>query len=402
MGATLANGGGNPRTQDRILGPEEVRDVLTVMTTCGMYDYAGEWSFEVGLPAKSGVSGAVLAVLPGQLSVAIWSPPLDEIGNSVRGIEACRRISHDFGLHLFMNATPVENVVRREARASEWQSLRIRNPRDRDVLAEEGHRIAIVELQGTLYFASAERMIRQLDAVMAEAEYLILDVRRLVSIDAAAERFFSDYLARCREGGIDITLSEIGATRPETAATLERLARANGVRIAETIDTALEVYEDMLLEGLREPYDFTRFSLGSLELFRGLDGDELSQVEQLIQPVQFEAHETVLRRGAEGNTLFVVARGTVSIWVGQPDSARVRVAGMGPGQFFGELAALGGGTRSADVIADERVVCYCLTEGQLSALGAAHPGTHAKLLGNIAREFGNRLRRANALIASLK
>jgi glutaminase len=402
MGATLANGGVNPRTHDRILGPEEVRDVLTLMTTCGMYDYAGEWSFEVGVPAKSGVSGAVLAVLPGQLSVAIWSPPLDEIGNSVRGIEACRRISRDFGLHLFMNAATVESVVRRLGYANEWHSLRIRNPRDRDVLAEEGHRIAVVELQGALYFASAERMIRQLDAATTASRYLIIDVRRLVSMDAAAERFFADYIMRCRERGLDITLSEIGSTRPETASKLTALARANDIRIADTIDSALEVYEDMLLEGLREPYDFTRFSLGSLDLFHGFDRDDLARVEQLIQPVQFETGELVLERGSGGDALYVVARGTVSVWVGAPEDSRVRVAGMGPGQFFGELTALGGGHRSADVIADERVVCYRMTKDQLTELAEMHPATHAKLLGNIAREFGKRLRRANALIASLK
>ena len=88
MGATLAAGGRNPVTGERVLEPAVVSDVLSVMSTCGMYDDAGRWALRVGLPAKSGVSGGVIAVLPGQLAVAVFSPPLDRHGNSVRGVAA--------------------------------------------------------------------------------------------------------------------------------------------------------------------------------------------------------------------------------------------------------------------------------------------------------------------------
>ncbi len=93
MAATLANGGVNPLSGERALGREYVDRVLSVMTTCGMYDSAGEWVVDVGMPAKSGVAGGVLAVLPGQLGIAVFSPPLDPHGNSVRGVEVCRQIS---------------------------------------------------------------------------------------------------------------------------------------------------------------------------------------------------------------------------------------------------------------------------------------------------------------------
>ena len=90
MGATLANGGVCPTTGDKVLDSSNVRDVLSLMYSCGMYNYSGEFSFQVGLPAKSGVSGAIFLVVPNVMSVALWSPPLDSLGNSVRGIQFCR------------------------------------------------------------------------------------------------------------------------------------------------------------------------------------------------------------------------------------------------------------------------------------------------------------------------
>ena len=109
MGATLANGGVNPLTGQECLPRNRVRDVLSVMYTCGMYDFAGEWAYEVGVPAKSSVSGAILCVIPGKLGIAVFSPGLDLFGNSIRGIRVCREISARLGLHVF--ATEGEDVL---------------------------------------------------------------------------------------------------------------------------------------------------------------------------------------------------------------------------------------------------------------------------------------------------
>lgn len=117
MGATLANGGVNPRSGIRAIDEESVPDVLSVMSTCGMYDYSGEWVYRVGLPAKSGVSGGVLAILPGQLAVAVYSPPLDPRGSSVRGLRVCERLSQDHSLHLLRVHSSSRQVVRRTYRA---------------------------------------------------------------------------------------------------------------------------------------------------------------------------------------------------------------------------------------------------------------------------------------------
>src|SRR3954451_18297894 len=101
MGATLANGGVNPMTGTRALDPQYIKDLLSIMLSCGMYDYAGEWEYRVGMPAKSGVAGGIVAVVPGLAGIGVFSPPLDPRGNSVRGVQVCRELSERFGLHIF-------------------------------------------------------------------------------------------------------------------------------------------------------------------------------------------------------------------------------------------------------------------------------------------------------------
>ena len=165
MAATLANDGVNPLTRDRLLGPAEVRDVLTVMMTCGMYNYAGQWAFEAGMPAKSGVSGCVIAVIPGQIGIGVFSPPLDGYGNSVRGVRACLDISRRFGLHVLSNRPSVGAVVRREVRGDTVTSKRRRTLDEARILEEQGRQTVLLELQGALFFGSAERLIRRVAAL---------------------------------------------------------------------------------------------------------------------------------------------------------------------------------------------------------------------------------------------
>jgi glutaminase A len=101
MGATLANNGVNPVTKERAINSNFVKDLLSVMYSCGMYDFAGEWVYKVGFPAKSGVGGGIIGVVPNQMGIAVFSPPLDSRGNSIRGIKVCEELSKYLGLHIF-------------------------------------------------------------------------------------------------------------------------------------------------------------------------------------------------------------------------------------------------------------------------------------------------------------
>ena len=103
IASTLANGGVHPWTQDKIFNSKTVQNILSMMYTCGMYDYSGEWSYKIGLPAKSGVSGLIYMVIPGVCGIATYSPKLDKIGNSYRGVNFFKKLVSKLNIHMFEN-----------------------------------------------------------------------------------------------------------------------------------------------------------------------------------------------------------------------------------------------------------------------------------------------------------
>ena len=122
MAATLANNGVNPITGETVMHEDVARTTLAVMAMCGMYDSSGEWMVRVGLPAKSGVGGGIVAVKPGQFGVGVFSPPLDDRGNSVRGVQVLERLSSAFDLHLMTHPDQDRSAVDRGARATATRS----------------------------------------------------------------------------------------------------------------------------------------------------------------------------------------------------------------------------------------------------------------------------------------
>ena len=402
MAATLANDGANPITGETVYDTNCVRDVLTVMNSCGMYNYAGQWSFEVGMPAKSGVSGCILAVIPGQIGIGVYSPPIDALGNSVRGIRVCEEISSEFELHAFNNRTNVRSVIRREYRGDVVRSNRLRTPEERRVLAEEGRKVAVLEVQGALFFGSTERFLRRLAQQESEARYVVVDFKRVHFADTAAHRLIARAARTMAGGPTELVFASIADDGP-LAQLIEQDAGPLARSFKDT-DSALEWCEDRLLAGSGQEGSGTKFALAELDLFKGLSLEEYRLIETIVKPLIFEKGEVIIREGSDAKLFFVVARGTVSVQIrvrGQ-DGRKRRVASIGPGLSFGEMALLDGGKRSADIVADERVICYGLAVGQLQELAAEHPNIMITILGNLTREFSERLRHANEEIGALE
>lgn len=392
MAATLANGGVNPISGERALDAEYVADVLTVMHSCGMYNYAGQWSYEVGIPAKSGVSGSIAAIIPGQAGMSAYAPPLDRFGNSVRAIAASKRIAADFGLHAFRVAPNNSAAVRAEATGLAVRSKRARNSAEREVLAREGARIALIEAQGALFFGAAERLVRRIGEV--KADWLIVDLRRVYDADAAACALLGRQFAKAKPGSL------IFAHAQGTLA--EALApHAHANTLFADRDAALEFCENALIAVEGAHGGPSRFALKSIDLFAGLSAGDLHALEALAKPFVFEGGQHLVREGEAGRLLFVIAQGAASVQLTLPGARTVRVATIGAGGCVGEMALLDGSPRSADVIADGRVIAYGFSIEEMMALSDTHPSLLLTIFANLSRDFAERLRAANNEIRSL-
>lgn len=197
MAATLANRGVNPRSGERVVDEHVVRQVLSVMATCGMYDASGRWATRVGIPAKSGVSGGLIGALPGQIGIATFSPRLDRFGNSVRGVSLFERFSSDMGMHVMEVPPPAHAVVRAH-----------------HVVGTGPNAIRVLELQGGLRFAAAERVVREVaDAAPAE-QTVALDVTLVTSIDDVSRRMLLEVVRRLTLEGRAVYLVDPGSVVP--------------------------------------------------------------------------------------------------------------------------------------------------------------------------------------------
>jgi glutaminase len=402
MAATLANRGVNPVTGDLVVDPVVVRDVLSVMSSCGMYDYAGQWVFDVGFPAKSGVSGGIVVVIPGQAGIAVYSPPLDSLGNSVRGIAACRAISTDFGLHPLAGRADLVSVIRGEFRGDAVGSTRRRTVEEQAILEREGKRIAVIELQGALIFGTMEHAIRRASELAEEADVVILDFKRVHAIDHAAVKLI-EHMSMAPPGGADLVFVELAndaSSSPQRLA-IRTLAEGAGVRLFPELDAALEWAEARLLEATLPGKAPTALSLARLEMFQGLSTAECKTLERMAQPFRFEKGQVIVRQGDAARLLFVVGLGTVSVWLNLKEGRRRRIACIGPGLSFGEMALLDGGRRSADIVADETAICYGFAVAGLQELGKEQPNIMMTILANLSRDLSARLRRANQEIMAL-
>src|ERR1041384_7740388 len=173
MAATLANAGVNPITGRQAIRGEYVESVLSVMGSCGMYDYAGELLYRVGMPAKSGVTGPVIAVLPGQLGIGVFSPPLDSRGNSVRGLRVCDELSRFFDLHLFNTPHASKSVIRLKFTAAEVNSTRVRTSEETRALRAHGGRIQVNQLQGNVVLSTIEVVTHDVMGALDQLDALI-------------------------------------------------------------------------------------------------------------------------------------------------------------------------------------------------------------------------------------
>lgn len=339
MGATLANLGINPESKQTVLPQLYTERVLSVMSTCGMYDAAGEWVASVGMAAKSGVGGGIVAVLPGQLALAVFSPRLDEHGNSVRGVQACRQLSQDLELHEFHVTRAAHSAIRDRYEILEAPSALQRSPADREVLERYGRRARIYEVHGDLLFAGAESVVREIANAGGDLELLVLDVRRIGDVAEVARRLLVSLRASLLQRDCDAALIDPDGHMPAPDDGV-----GDPVRVFHNLQEATVWCEDRLLERYSEgtPEIEQEFGMDDHPLLRHAEPGLLAELEQRMVPREYEDGELIVERGDAEAGVFLIMSGRVRSSLTTAAGLTRHLAQLTPGTCFGHVYVITG------------------------------------------------------------
>lgn len=396
MGAAFANHGVNPLTGETVASSYAVARTLAVMISSGMYDFAGEWIYRVGVPAKSGVGGGILAALPSQLGLGTFSPRLDMHGNSVRGIRTCEALSEAFDLHMLSRRGDVRTSVLADYDFRTVPPKPGRQAHELHILEARSGAIRVLELAGKLSFASMDYVSRQLTDPGQVPEFLILNLHRVSTITAAGMRLLLGFLKHQLPHSTTAVLAGVASTSPLTPQLASLKADGARVRIFPTYEAAVEWAEDQVV------YRHGGFShaaietdLGRQALLAGLSPQELADLARIATRVVMAAGERIAAASPAPKVHFLL-RGNASLR--SPDG--VKLSSLLPGMAFGELALINQ-SGGADVHADTEVVCLELSMEQFHAFEETHARAAERIIRNLALLLSARIRIANARIEML-
>ncbi|MEO0963634.1 MAG: glutaminase A [Planctomycetota bacterium] len=401
MGATLAAGGVCPITSERAISERTVRHMLSLMATCGMYDYAGEWVFRVGMPAKSGVAGGVLGVLPGQLGVAVFSPPLDAKGNSVRGIRVFNDLAAMLGLHMFHRTDPSHTFIRNRYSGKNVRSRRQRNSVQTQTLDRLGEKVGVWELQGYLPVYGAELVIRDVLANSRDMTHVVFDLRRITGVQQSSAMMLARFAVDATEHGRAVVFAH---AEPHAAMT-QAIDAAFGslpqrpARVCADTDAAIEWCEDRLLDESLCQRPVSLASIEQFDLLNALTAEELDVMRHLLEERYAAPGEYLMRQGDEPDGVYFLVSGTASVLL--EGDRPIRVATCSPVITVGEMSLLERRPRSATVRADDPMHYLVLTLDSFDRLRAEHTEIALKVMENVGRDLSTKLRQANTQIEAL-
>lgn len=397
MGATFANHGVNPLTGATVASNYAVARTLAVMSSSGMYDFAGEWIYRVGVPAKSGVGGGILAALPSQLGLGTFSPRLDMHGNSVRGIRTCEAISEAFDLHMLSRRDDVRTCIVADYDFRTVPSKPGRQPHEQDILSARSGAIRAIELAGKLSFASMDYVTRRLTDPAGVPEFLILNLHRVATITDAGLRLLTGLIKNQLPAATTAVIAGVEAASPLTPQLKALREQGVRVRIFPTYDAAVEWAEDQVV------YRHGGFSRIEVEadlsrqaLLAGLSPQELADLSRLGTRVVFPAGTRIISANEPPARVYFLLRGMVSA----RSVGDVRLSTMIPGMVFGEMALIEQ-PRSTDVWADTEAVCVEVTADQFRAFQETHARAADRIMRNLAILLAGRMRMATARIEML-
>jgi sulfate permease, SulP family len=287
--------------------------------------------------------------------------------------------------------------IRRLYRCDAVRSRRYRDQAELEVLHAQGASVLVVELQGALFFGSAERLAQIVDSeTFKGTAALLLELRRITEIDSTGARILGDIDAALGVRGVKLAL--VLSDRTETAARLADLFQRD--RFFPDIDRAIEWAEDDLLRKAGTGQSL-ELSLDRVPLLRDFTADQIERLRSWLEPVAWPAGHVVFRHGDPGSSLYLVTRGRASVHL-RHDDGGIRLVTFAAGAIFGELALLDRGPRSATIMADEDLTGFGLSEASFTELCHERPDIAIKLLSALGRELSVRLRYANMTIQQLE
>jgi glutaminase len=393
MAATLANRGLNPVTGEQVMTPYAISRTLSVMTSSGMYDYAGAWIYRVGIPAKSGVGGGILAALPARLGLGSYSPRLDNHGNSVRGIKVCEALSAHYDLHMLNRSDDSRNSIIADYDIGKSASRRSRRPQEQKILAAHHHDVRIIELVGTLTFSNVDYVSRQVGAG-PRPQLLIFDLRRVASMTRAGARLLAEGFRELAEFNVTVILSGIKRHSKEWKTIGEWVEGITNLRNYHLVDDAIEWAEDQIVYrhgGTIDSVEMTELS--EQALLAGLSPKELAELAAMGTLKTYKAGQKIIAAHEQPVSLFFLRSGVVHVKL----PGGIRLATITAGMAFGEMALLET-HRSADVWADRSVTALEVPLADFQRFREAHPKTGERIMRNLAQLLADRLIVANTKV----
>jgi glutaminase len=393
MAATLANRGFNPVTREQVLTPYAISRALSVMTSSGMYDYAGEWIYRVGIPAKSGVGGGILAALPARLGLGSYSPRLDSHGNSVRGIKVCETLSSHYDLHMLNRSDDARNSIIADYNIGKSPSRRSRRPHEQRILAAHHQDVRVIELVGTLTFSSVDYISRRL-AARPRPQFVIFDLRRVAAMTRAGARLIAEELRELATFDVTVILSGVKRASAEWKLIQERTEGISNLRDFYLLDAAIEWTEDQVVFRHGGAIDFHETTeLAEQPLLAGLSATEIEALAALGTTRISRSGEKIVAAGDPATSLFFLVSGAVHVTL--PDG--IRLATLTAGMAFGEMALLET-HRSADVFADVSATALEVPLRDFERFRAQQPRIGERIMRNLAQLLADRLIVANTKV----
>ncbi len=325
-----------------------------------------------------------------------------------KGLIEAAAVGLGLSILLFIREQAKSSAVRRKTTLAKRRSLRARSPEASALLETRGASVPIVELQGPLFFGTADQLMGELSADFSGAKYAVLDLRRVRSLDLTAAQILSRVSRALSAKGGRLLLSRVPTTSPDgrdLAAYLGHLGvggEGGAAMIAGSMDEALEWVENRLLEDQKAAAPAETLSLADFHFMQGRSADSRAALEACAEELEVEAGKLIFRRGEQGDSVYFLRRGLVRVEIPVEGQAHHHLATFGPGEFFGEMTFLDKGVRSADALAVEDCRLFTVSRARFDAAADAHPRLARQTFEDLARVLALRLRRADGELASLR